>query len=201
MTIDELTPPGGTARFEAVDLERIERAVREIIEAVGEDPRARGCSTRRRGSRGCTRSCSRGCGSDPRELLRVGFEVGHDEMVILKDIPFYSICEHHFMPFHGVAAVGYIPDGRVVGLSKLARLVDGYARRPQLQEQTDGADRGRADGRAGAGRRGGRHRGGAPVHDGARGEEAGQPDGDVGDARHVPEERGDSGGVLVAGSS
>jgi GTP cyclohydrolase I len=59
-------------------------------------------------------------------------------MVILKDIPFYSICEHHFMPFHGVAAVGYIPDGRVVGLSKLARLVDGYARRPQIQEQLTG---------------------------------------------------------------
>jgi GTP cyclohydrolase I len=75
---------------------------------------------------------------DPREDLSVGFEAGHDEMVILKDIPFYSVCEHHFMPFHGVAAVGYIPDGRVVGVSKLARLVEGYARRPQLQERLTG---------------------------------------------------------------
>ena len=59
-------------------------------------------------------------------------------MVLLKDIPFYSMCEHHFMPFHGIAAVGYLPDGRVVGLSKLARLVDGFARRPQLQERLTG---------------------------------------------------------------
>ena len=70
--------------------------------------------------------------------LQVGFDEGHHEMVILRDIPFYSVCEHHFMPFHGKAAVGYIPDGRVVGLSKLARLVEGYARRPQLQERLTG---------------------------------------------------------------
>jgi GTP cyclohydrolase I len=75
---------------------------------------------------------------DPRSLLKVKFDVAHDEMVILKDIPFYSICEHHFMPFHGIAAVGYIPDGKVVGLSKLARLVEAFARRPQIQEQLTG---------------------------------------------------------------
>jgi GTP cyclohydrolase I len=68
----------------------------------------------------------------------VRFTAGHDEMVILRDIPFYSMCEHHFMPFHGVAHVGYIPDGCVVGLSKLARLVEAYARRPQIQEQLTG---------------------------------------------------------------
>ncbi len=72
---------------------------------------------------------------DPKEYLRTQFDEGHDEMVILRDIPFYSICEHHLLPFHGVAHVGYIPDGRVVGLSKLARVVDGFARRPQLQER------------------------------------------------------------------
>ena len=66
------------------------------------------------------------------------FTAGHDEMVILRDIPFYSMCEHHFMPFHGVAHVGYIPDGKVVGLSKLARLVEAFARRPQIQEQLTG---------------------------------------------------------------
>ncbi len=118
-----------------LDLDRIARAVREVIEALGEDPGREGLrSTPDRVARMYAELFD-GLGTDPRDHLRVGFEVGHDEMVILKDIPFYSVCEHHFMPFHGVAAVGYIPDGRVVGLSKLARLVDGYARRPQLQER------------------------------------------------------------------
>lgn len=123
---------------EPMDLQRIQRAVREVIAAIGEDPD-------REGLRGTPERVARmyaelfeGLRTDPNELLSVGFEVGHDEMVILKDIPFYSVCEHHFMPFHGVAAVGYIPDGRVVGLSKLARLVDAYARRPQIQEQLTG---------------------------------------------------------------
>lgn len=123
---------------EPMDLERIQRAVREVIAGIGEDPD-------REGLRGTPERVARmyaelfeGLRVDPKELLSVGFEVGHDEMVILKDIPFYSVCEHHFMPFHGVAAVGYIPDGRVVGLSKLARLVDAYARRPQIQEQLTG---------------------------------------------------------------
>jgi GTP cyclohydrolase I len=118
-----------------MELDRIERAMREILEAIGEDPA-------REGLRGTPDRVARmfaelfeGLRIDPKDYLKVGFEVGHDEMVILKDIPFYSICEHHFMPFHGVAAVGYVPDGRVVGLSKLARMVEGYARRPQIQEQ------------------------------------------------------------------
>lgn len=121
-----------------VDLERIQRAMRELILAVGEDPEREGLlGTPERVSR-MYAELFEGLRTDPKELLSVGFEVGHDEMVILKDIPFYSICEHHFMPFHGVAAIGYIPDGRVVGLSKLARLVDAYARRPQIQEQLTG---------------------------------------------------------------
>ncbi len=118
-----------------VDLERIQRATRELIEAIGEDPEREGLlGTPERVAR-MYAELFEGLRIDPAKLLSVGFEVGHDEMVILKDIPFYSVCEHHFMPFHGVAAVGYIPDGRVVGLSKLARLVDAYARRPQIQEQ------------------------------------------------------------------
>jgi len=121
-----------------VDLDRIERAVREIIEAVGEDPEREGLvHTPARVAR-MYEELFEGLRIDPAEYLRMGFEVGHDEMVILRDVPFYSICEHHFMPFHGTAAVGYIPDGRVVGVSKLARLVEGYARRPQLQERLTG---------------------------------------------------------------
>jgi GTP cyclohydrolase IA len=121
-----------------VDIERIQRAMREIIEAVGEDPEREGLrDTPERVARMYT-ELFEGLRIDPKELLSVGFEVGHDEMVILKDIPFYSVCEHHFMPFHGVAAIGYIPDGRIVGLSKLARLVDAYAHRPQVQEQLTG---------------------------------------------------------------
>jgi GTP cyclohydrolase I len=121
-----------------VDIERIQRAMREIVEAVGEDPERDGLrDTPERVAR-MYAELFEGLRIDPKELLSVGFEVGHDEMVILKDIPFYSVCEHHFMPFHGVAAIGYIPDGRIVGLSKLARLVDAYAHRPQVQEQLTG---------------------------------------------------------------
>ncbi len=118
-----------------IDLDRIERAIREIIEAVGEDPHREGLQDTPGRVARMFAELFEGLHSDPKEHLRIGFEAGHDEMVILRDIPFYSVCEHHFMPFHGVAAVGYIPDGRIVGLSKLARLVEGYARRPQLQER------------------------------------------------------------------
>jgi len=136
MAIDHLT--GTVQTPPPVDLERIARAMREIIEAVGEDPNREGLlDTPARVSR-MYAELFEGLRIDPKQYLKVGFEVGHDEMVILKDIPFYSICEHHFMPFHGVAAVGYIPDGRVVGLSKLARVVEAYARRPQIQEQLTG---------------------------------------------------------------
>ena len=110
-------------------------ACREIIEAIGEDPAREGLlDTPARVAR-MYAELFEGLRIDPTEYLKVGFEAGHDEMVILRDIPFYSVCEHHFMPFHGTAAVGYIPDGRVVGVSKLARVVEGYARRPQLQER------------------------------------------------------------------
>jgi GTP cyclohydrolase I len=121
-----------------VDLGRIERAVREIIAAVGEDPDRQGLAETPARVARMYEELFEGLRVDPTEYLRVGFEVGHDEMVILRDVPFYSVCEHHFMPFHGTAALGYIPDGRVVGVSKLARLVEGFARRPQLQERLTG---------------------------------------------------------------
>jgi GTP cyclohydrolase I len=121
---------GGT-----IDLDRIERAVREILEAVGEDPtRETLVDTPRRVARVYAELFA-GLTVDPSEYLRVGFEEGHQEMVILRDISFYSICEHHLLPFHGRVHLGYIPAGRVVGLSKLARVVEAYAKRPQLQER------------------------------------------------------------------
>lgn len=116
----------------------LREAVARMIEAIGEDPQREGLvETPRRVAQMYAEIFS-GLAVDPRTFLEVGFEEGHDEMVILKDIPFYSMCEHHFMPFHGVAHVGYIPEGRVVGISKIARVVEAYARRPQLQERLTG---------------------------------------------------------------
>jgi GTP cyclohydrolase I len=118
-----------------VDHERIEHAVAEMLQAIGEDPTREGLlDTPARIARMYSEIFS-GLRIDPAEYLQVGFEVAHDELVILRDIPFYSMCEHHFLPFHGQAHVGYIADGRVVGISKIARVVEGFARRPQLQEQ------------------------------------------------------------------
>jgi len=136
MTIERIRDLAGEAS--GVDLRRIELAVRELIEAIGEDPAREGLlGTPERVAR-MYAELFEGLHADPRDHLNVSFDAAHNEMVILRDIPFYSVCEHHFMPFHGTAAVGYIPDGRVVGVSKLARLVEGYARRPQLQERLTG---------------------------------------------------------------
>jgi GTP cyclohydrolase I len=118
-----------------IDRERIRKAVLEILLAIGEDPEREGLV----GTPGRVADmyAELFCGlfQDPREELRVGFDENHREMVILKDIPFYSMCEHHLLPFHGRAHVGYIPMGRVVGISKIARVVEALARRPQLQER------------------------------------------------------------------
>lgn len=117
------------------DLPRIERAVRELLLAIGEDPDREGLlRTPERVARSYEELFS-GLRDDPRRHLRVTFDEQHREMVILRDIPFASACEHHLLPFTGKAHIGYIPEGRVVGLSKLARLVEGYARRPQVQER------------------------------------------------------------------
>jgi GTP cyclohydrolase I len=112
-------------------------AVREILIAVGEDPDRPGLvDTPARVARAYAETFA-GLGQDPHEVLATTFDEDHDEMVLVKDIPMFSTCEHHLVPFHGVAHVGYIPgaDGRVTGLSKLARLVEVYARRPQVQER------------------------------------------------------------------
>jgi GTP cyclohydrolase IA len=114
---------------------KIEKAVASIIEAIGEDPQREGLVGTPRRIAEMYAEIFAGIYEDPGEELRVGFEEGHQEMVILKDIPFYSICEHHFLPFHGLAHVGYIPSGRVVGASKIARVVEILTKRPQLQER------------------------------------------------------------------
>ena len=120
-----------------VDQARIEAAVREILEAIGEDPTRDGLlATPSRVARMYAEICS-GLHEDPTRHLRTTFEADHDEMVMVRDIPLYSLCEHHLAPFIGKAHVAYIPngDGRVIGLSKFARLIDGYAKRPQVQER------------------------------------------------------------------
>jgi len=130
-------PPDGDAGGPIVDTERIERAVREILIAVGEDPDRDGLrATPARVAR-MYREILGGLHEDPSRHLSVTFEADHDEMVMVKDIPLYSVCEHHLLPWVGWAHVAYIPndDGRVTGLSKLARVVEGYSRRPQVQER------------------------------------------------------------------
>lgn len=118
-----------------IDLERIRKAVVEILLAIGEDPEREGLKNTPQRVADMYQEILCGLRSDPAEALQVGFEENHQEMVLLKDIPFYSICEHHLLPFHGKAHIGYIPSGRVVGISKLARVVETLARRPQLQER------------------------------------------------------------------
>lgn len=118
-----------------IDLPRIERAVREILFAIGEDPDREGLlRTPNRVARAYGELIS-GLSEDPRVHLRTVFNERYDEVVLLRDIEFHSLCEHHLLPFVGKAHVAYLPDGKVVGLSKLARLVEGYARRPQVQER------------------------------------------------------------------
>lgn len=123
-----------------VDRPRIERAVREILLGLGEDPDRDGLvETPARVARAYEEQFA-GLGQKPGDVLTTAFEADHEEMVLVKDIELYSTCEHHLVPFYGVAHVGYIPgtDGRITGLSKLARLVDVYARRPQVQERLTG---------------------------------------------------------------
>src|ERR1700761_8249252 len=118
-----------------VDIPRIERAVREILIAVGEDPDREGLlKTPNRVARAYGELMA-GLADDPRRHLKTVFHEQYDEVVLLRDISFHSLCEHHLLPFSGRAHVAYLPDGKVVGLSKLARLVEGYARRPQVQER------------------------------------------------------------------
>jgi len=117
------------------DLEKIERAVRDILEAVGADPEREGMRDTPRRVAEMYKELFGGLFEDPAEHLQVEFTEKYDEMVVLRDIPFYSMCEHHLLPFMGKAHVAYIPNGKVVGVSKLARIVECFARRPQVQER------------------------------------------------------------------
>ena len=122
-----------------IDQARIEKAVAEIIAAINENPLREGLSDTPSRIAEMYSEVFSGVDVDPRKVLAVSFEEEeHEEMVVLKNIPFYSMCEHHFLPFHGLAHVGYIPSGRLVGISKLARVVETLARRPQLQERLTG---------------------------------------------------------------
>ncbi|MFM7225833.1 MAG: GTP cyclohydrolase I FolE [Actinomycetota bacterium] len=131
MTVSDPAPRG------SVDLDRIERAVREILVAIGDDPERDGLLRTPRRVAEMYAEVFGGLHEDPARHLVTTFEADHDEMVLVRDIPIYSLCEHHLVPFHGRAHVAYIPgtDGRITGLSKLARLVDGFAKRPQVQER------------------------------------------------------------------
>ena len=146
----------------AFDTARIEAAVSEILEAIGEDPSREGLrQTPARVAR-AYEEMFRGLREDPEKVLTTTFELDHDEMILVKDIEVASTCEHHLVPFYGYAHVAYIPgrDGRITGLSKLARLVDVFATLPAAR----------------AGRRDGRDRGRAPVYDHARGSQARRED-------------------------
>lgn len=132
--VAEVRREGAGRRF---DHARVESAVRELLTAIGEDPEREGLrDTPARVARSYAEVVA-GLGRDPADVLTTVFDLGHDEMVIVKDIEVFSLCEHHLVPFHGVAHVGYIPNesGQITGLSKLARLVDLFARRPQVQER------------------------------------------------------------------
>ena len=129
-----MTPEGDGL---GVDRGRIEKAVREILEAIGEDPDRDGLLRTPERVAAMYDEIFSGIKDSPDRHLAVTFEAGHDEMVMVKDIPVYSVCEHHLVPFMGKAHVAYIPneDGRITGLSKLARLVDSLSKRPQVQER------------------------------------------------------------------
>jgi len=138
--VDPITLPAdprSVAERPHFDAARVEAAVRELLTAIGEDPTREGLAqTPARVARSYAEIFS-GLRQRPEDVLTTTFDLGHDEMVLVKDIEVYSTCEHHLVPFHGVAHVGYIPslEGRITGLSKLARLVDVFAKRPQVQER------------------------------------------------------------------
>jgi GTP cyclohydrolase IA len=122
--------------YNTVDKAKIEAAFKMILEALGEDPEREGLAQTPKRVARMYEEIFAGMNSDPKDFLDVSFTEYHDELVLVKDIPIYSMCEHHFLPFYGMAHIAYIPKGgKVVGISKLARVVETYARRPQLQER------------------------------------------------------------------
>lgn len=119
-----------------MDKERIQKAVREILIAVGEDPDREGLLETPKRVANMYEEIFAGLTEDPKQHIKLFNEQSNDEMVIVKDIPFYSMCEHHLLPFFGKAHIGYIPsDNKIIGLSKLARIVDNFAKKPQVQER------------------------------------------------------------------
>lgn len=118
-----------------VDLNRISNAVREILLAIGENPDREGLKKTPQRVAKMYAEMFKGMNVDPAEHLKTVFEEKYDEMVVLRDVPFNSMCEHHLMPFEGKAHIAYLPNGKIVGLSKLARVVDAFAHRPQVQER------------------------------------------------------------------
>ena len=129
-----MNPEDGRAQS-PFDQDRAERAVRELLLAIGENPEREGLvDTPARVARALKENFE-GLYQRPEDVLTTTFDIGHEELVIIRDIEVFSHCEHHLTPFHGVAHVGYIPSGKITGLSKVARLVDLYARRPQVQER------------------------------------------------------------------
>jgi GTP cyclohydrolase I len=127
-------PHDGRALHE-YDHDRAERAVKELLIAIGENPEREGLKgTPARVARAFKENFA-GLWQSPEDVLTTTFDIGHEELVIIRDIEVFSHCEHHLTPFHGVAHVGYIPSGKITGLSKVARLVDLFARRPQVQER------------------------------------------------------------------
>ena len=129
---------GVFAPVRQIDIQRLTEAAREILEAIGEDPSREGLlNTPLRVAR-MYAELFEGLHANPADQLSAVFSEDHQEMVVVRDIPFYSMCEHHLLPFHGVAHFGYLPNGRIVGLSKIARLVDCLSRRPQVQERLSG---------------------------------------------------------------
>jgi GTP cyclohydrolase I len=119
----------------AIDTQRLERIIRELLEAIGEDPDREGLLETPNRVAKMYGEISGGTHEEAVEVLGTQFDEDHQEMVIIRDVPFYSVCEHHLLPFFGTAHVGYLPKGKVVGISKLARAVDILARRPQVQER------------------------------------------------------------------
>ena len=134
VTISKITVTDGRASG-PYDQVRAEKAVRELLLALGEDPDREGLKeTPARVARAMKENFE-GLWQSPEDVLTTTFDIGHEELVIVRDIEVFSHCEHHLTPFHGVAHVGYIPSGKITGLSKIARLVDMYSRRPQVQER------------------------------------------------------------------
>jgi GTP cyclohydrolase I len=130
MTIEQIE-----TRPSVIDRPQIERAMRDIIGSLPVDPDEEGLRDTPGRVADMYAELFAGLAEDPVQVLATGFEEGYDEMVVARDIPFYSMCEHHFLPFFGVAHIGYTPRGRIVGISKLARAVEILARRPQVQER------------------------------------------------------------------